>query len=489
MAERIRGPRAVVGIRARAVAVGTAKADQDLRAYFRGLRRRYMAAFRRAKGAESLFHVKQGAVLHDVKAGPTFNWSAEKEALRKVLNAQYAAMTEVVWSDVTRLQVGRAIAFDLNSRGVQRILGKVGTRVTQINRASQEMIANRVAAEINRGSNADKLESSLDDLLRSWGESGGRAHIIALTETGFAYNYAAIEGYRESGIVEKVQVYDGPDCGWTEHDDPDLADGSIRTLEEAEAYPLSHPHCQRAFGPVALTDEDTPTGYQPTEPTPAPEPIAEPEAAPAGEPVRVADPETVIQEQGERIRTLQDHEVGIAVDRNGNVIIDKTGYGQNTRSYGGVNFTDQELAAMRGETLIHNHPGGYIEGWPRAGAFSPDDILLAHEYGIGEMRVVGKRVDYIARAPQEIDRIQLRLAIRDAEASVRKANEAWIAEQKAVARATSVRADGGFDMIAYGQAEKAIYAEASMDHYHKVWEEVARAIPQFRYHRVLHDRG
>ena len=51
-----------------------------------------------------------------------------------------------------------------------------------------------------------------------------------------------------------VQVYDGPECGWTEHDDPDLADGSLRTLEEADEYPLSHPHCQRAFGPVVLTE-------------------------------------------------------------------------------------------------------------------------------------------------------------------------------------------------------------------------------------------
>lgn len=34
-------------------------------------------------------------------------------------------------------------------------------------------------------------------------------------------------------------------CGWTSHDDPDLADGSTRTLEEAEAYPIAHPGCRR----------------------------------------------------------------------------------------------------------------------------------------------------------------------------------------------------------------------------------------------------
>lgn len=252
MAERIRGPRAIVGIRARTVQVATASWEADWRRYFQGFARRYKAeAFR--KGAGGPFHVKQGA-------GSSW-WSGETAVMRELLNQQYASMTETVWTDVVSAQVGRKIDFDLSARGMERILDRVGTRITAMSETSQRIIAdytNRVLSGDLPGvpATADALERGLDRLLRSWGESGGRAHIIALTESGNAYNLAATEGYRESGLVENVQVYDGPECGWTEHDDPDLADGSIRTLEEAEDYPLSHPHCQRAFGPVVLTEED-----------------------------------------------------------------------------------------------------------------------------------------------------------------------------------------------------------------------------------------
>lgn len=250
MAEPIRGPRAIVGIRRRTVEVATAAWEREWRTYFRGLERRFLAYarshIRRAKGWKD-----EATADLDVDG---FDWSGEETDLRRMLNQQYAAMTETVWTEVVGRQVGARMDFNLNARGVQRVLKRVATRVTMIDKASQEMIARRVAYEVSASSNADRLEAGLRDLLRSWGETGGRAHIIAMTESANAYNQAAVEGYRESGLVEEVEVYDGPDCGWTEHDDPDLADGSVRTLEEAQAYPEAHPHCQRAFGPVVLRE-------------------------------------------------------------------------------------------------------------------------------------------------------------------------------------------------------------------------------------------
>jgi len=80
-----------------------------------------------------------------------------------------------------------------------------------------------------------------------------RALVIARTETGTAYNLASLEGYRASERVEHVQIFDADECGWTEHDDPDLADGTVRTLDEAEECPLSHPNCVRAWAPVVET--------------------------------------------------------------------------------------------------------------------------------------------------------------------------------------------------------------------------------------------
>lgn len=474
MAERIRGPRAIVGIRRRTVDVATSSWEVQWRGYFRGFQRRYMAAWSPPAKAAT-FHVKQGP-------GSAF-WLRETQVSRDLLNQQYAAMTQTVWSDVVSAQVGRAVDFDLNSRGVSRILGQVGTRVTGITEASQRMIADRVDAGIRDGANTDRLEASIRDLLQSWGEPGGRAHIIALTESGNAYNLAATEGYRESGIVEMVEVYDGPDCGWTEHDDPDLADGSKRTLEEADAYPLSHPHCQRAFGPVVLTDEeaDSATAQAVSQEEPATEVdpgIQEPEP-----PALTREEQISVQE--ERIRGLTDHEVGIAVGDDGTVLVDKLGEGQSSTAYGSVTFTDAELAAMRGQTLIHNHPGGWIEGWREAGSFSPDDLLLQLSYGIREMRVVGKNVNYRAWWEGGTRHFLFRKESEAANKAVRLATEEWLREQKRIAREAAKIPGGGFDLRAYAAAEKELLAEANSQHWHRVWTRVSEAIPQFHYERTI----
>lgn len=73
-----------------------------------------------------------------------------------------------------------------------------------------------------------------------------RAKLIAETETRNAANVDLVETAEDAGL-DVVYVADGAECGWTYHDDPDLAHGSIRSLAEARAYPLAHPRCQRRF--------------------------------------------------------------------------------------------------------------------------------------------------------------------------------------------------------------------------------------------------
>jgi hypothetical protein len=46
-----------------------------------------------------------------------------------------------------------------------------------------------------------------------------------------------------------MQVFDSAGCGWTSHKDTDKATGTLRTVEDAAAWPISHPRCGRAFGP------------------------------------------------------------------------------------------------------------------------------------------------------------------------------------------------------------------------------------------------
>ena len=49
--------------------------------------------------------------------------------------------------------------------------------------------------------------------------------------------------------VDFVEVSDGADCGWREHQDPDRANRTLRTVQDALAHPTSHPHCVREFLP------------------------------------------------------------------------------------------------------------------------------------------------------------------------------------------------------------------------------------------------
>lgn len=179
-------------------------------------------------------------------------WDAEERTLSRVVKPFYADLAGTAY-DNTKAQLG--VALDLNSRGLSGVMDRVGQRITNITGESRDRVAAAVQDGIERGLSIPDLSAELEDMVAGWGRPpqgsvGARADVIARTETGNAYNWASAAAYRESGIVEVVECFDADDCGWDGHDDPDLADGSIRTLDEFEETPTSHPNCQRAAGPV-----------------------------------------------------------------------------------------------------------------------------------------------------------------------------------------------------------------------------------------------
>ena len=135
-AERIVGPRAVVGIRRRAVEVSTDTFTP-----------RYQAYFKRMAGGGSKASAFEIERAYIAKVGSP----EAKAGLKRILDDQYATMTEVVWRDVVGAQVGTALSFDLNARGVERVMDRTATKVTQITDASKQMIRDRVEAEITEG--------------------------------------------------------------------------------------------------------------------------------------------------------------------------------------------------------------------------------------------------------------------------------------------------------------------------------------------------
>lgn len=474
------------------------------------------------------------SLLADVTADVArLSWDAENRILSRVVTP---VILDVAATGVgaVEAELGVNVNLDLSARPLRAIRGSVATRITAVSTTSQQRMARMIVDGIEKGLSVEQIVRGVPPgttnirgpipafpgirgLVDSWRSTGvaprlgpgtsplgSRSYLIALTETGFAYNHSALASYQATGFVDVVEVFDGPDCGWSSHDDPDLAHGSKRTLAAAKAHPLAHPRCQRAFG-ASLDDAPSPSPFLGRSPTNVPgatpglapgdalplsgrnvprapgaiSPFRAPAARPAGPGL-----EAGFETAASRIRTISDHEVGIGLDTDGTVILDKLGKGRTGSLAGSVDFTEAEMIAMRGKVLIHNHPGAYQEGYEHATAFSSQDLLLARRYGIGEMRVVGKGADYFATVPDSIDPDAFRFAIEAADRSVRVELTAKVATEKAAARAAA-SAGGHFDVLAYGRAEQEIYKRASMEHWHRVWETIARQFPDFRYRRVL----
>lgn len=70
------------------------------------------------------------------------------------------------------------------------------------------------------------------------------AEMLLRTRSAEAYAVAGMQKMATEGI-RYVELGDGFGCGLTSHDDPDKANGMILTLEQARAYPTSHPRCVR----------------------------------------------------------------------------------------------------------------------------------------------------------------------------------------------------------------------------------------------------
>lgn len=225
-------------LRARAVILAEAQAElaADLADWYGGLLAR--AGVR-----------KDAAIRFEPDAD--VDWDEERRRLRIVLERSAAIVGAAAWGAVGE-QLAVELRFDLEAPATAGIRNLIGVHVAGITDTLRDQLRRRVEDAIDRGLSVDQLvrgtvaTPGLRDLF------GARAQVIALTETAIAYNEAAAAGYRESGLVDAVEIFDGPDCGWDGHDDPDLADGSIRSLDEYEATPISHPNCQRSAAPVVM---------------------------------------------------------------------------------------------------------------------------------------------------------------------------------------------------------------------------------------------
>lgn len=143
------------------------------------------------------------------------------------------------------------VDLDLESPRMRKVYQDIARRIKGI----EDETAERVRGYVKRGQDEGLSPQELAQLIRSdpSGAFGAaRAKMIARSESAVAYNRGSILGYRDSGRVTRVRVYDGNGCPWPEgeHGSGPDANGMVVDLDEAERYPTGHPHCRRAFSAV-----------------------------------------------------------------------------------------------------------------------------------------------------------------------------------------------------------------------------------------------
>lgn len=159
-------------------------------------------------------------------------------AVARLMAPFYRQLIESAFGDAADL----GVAFDLDNPFVQTVLGNLAKNIKGVAETTKDEIQRLVGMAADEGWSVEQLAKAI----REKGEiaSRGRALTISRTETGNAYNLGSVAAYRTAGITH-VDVLDGDD------DEPCAsANGSRWTLEEAEANPLGHPNCTRAFSPV-----------------------------------------------------------------------------------------------------------------------------------------------------------------------------------------------------------------------------------------------
>jgi len=169
----------------------------------------------------------------------------EERRLLEALRVFWHEAAQAGWS-VGGLEVGEITPFDPIDPAVRRLLEDAGERVGGISQETRRQLQNSLVMAREQGLSVRQTANLIRDL-PAFGKA--RAETIARTELAIADNKGAVARYRQAGI-KQVQVWDGPECGWTSHDDVDHADGSIRDIDDFESYPVAHPRCVRSRGPV-----------------------------------------------------------------------------------------------------------------------------------------------------------------------------------------------------------------------------------------------
>lgn len=229
--------------------------EPSLRTFFRDQGARLVAAVKAPIGVAAL--AGQNGHAPETLALADFDWQQEETALRAVLTRLYQLAGETAFAAAAD-SLGVGISFDLGNPHVRSVMDRLGTRIVGINDETRRAVAETITAGEAAGKGIDAIAEDLTNLFAGFSES--RAQTIARTESQVSLNLAGGVAWRQSGLVDRAQLFDNPD-----HTDDYGADdglscaqrnGLIVPLDDLELHVFSeHPNGSLVAAPVLIGDE------------------------------------------------------------------------------------------------------------------------------------------------------------------------------------------------------------------------------------------
>jgi HK97 family phage portal protein len=261
--------RAAIGQHNRAMIGRVAdRATPQYRAFFRAQGRRIAEAATRAAvvdegrrsavvGFRAYVRAPIGPIppLYDMRDLSEIDWDEEERRLLQVLTRNHQLAGETAFAAVNDA-LSTSIAFDLANPNVRNVLDRLALRVVGISDETRRDVARIVGEALDEGTTVPDLAKRLRGLFEE--TYANRSITIARTESMTAYGEASVLGYRETGLVEAVELLDNP-----AHDTDPGSDGLtcaqrnglIVPLDQARTHiEAEHPNGTLAVAPVLVAE-------------------------------------------------------------------------------------------------------------------------------------------------------------------------------------------------------------------------------------------
>jgi hypothetical protein len=176
-----------------------------------------------------------GAESAAAATGKPYTWTKiHTEAVAEIAAETYSDLLKA--TRFVRRDVKRFVRAAVRERTNAAVIG--GRTSTQAGRDLAKLLE-------DRGVKAVRYKNGALHTLRDYTDTSIR------TAVALAHNRGVINHSIASG-VRYFAISDGLACGWSRHNDGDLAAGSVRTAQEVASYPISHPRCARGISPLPL---------------------------------------------------------------------------------------------------------------------------------------------------------------------------------------------------------------------------------------------